>query len=291
MKLLQRLARLAILPLALLALPALANPALWVAHSGKSTLYLFGTVHLLPHHTDWRSPQLEKALDSSQALYIEITDDNQANVQMLAMKYGIDLTTPLSSKVSPGDMIRIKHAAQVVGLPGGEATLEPMQPWLAALTLTVAPLLKAGMDPNSGVDKQLKAQFEKAGKPVKGLETAEQQIRFFADMKPAMQLKFLHSVLKDFKNADKELKQIIGYWQAGNVKALARTADLKMRKQSPSLYKRLIVERNHRWGDKLSKVMATPGTYFVAVGAAHLAGPDSVQTQLAAHDIKVERVH
>ena len=57
-----------------------------------------------------------------------------------------------------------------------------MRPWLAGLTLAVAPLLKAGMDPARGVDKLLKAQMLAAGKPVDGLETAEQQIRFLADL-------------------------------------------------------------------------------------------------------------
>ncbi|RAP57403.1 TraB/GumN family protein [Oleiagrimonas sp. MCCC 1A03011] len=290
MTLLQRLARLAVVALALLALPALAQPALWVAHSGNSTLYLFGTVHLLPDHMNWHDAQLDKALKSSKTLYIELTDDNQANVQMLALKYGLDLSHPLSSKVNEADMHRLQQAARVAGLPGGEATLEPMRPWLAGLTLSVAPLLKAGMDPNSGVDKQLKAQFEQAGKPVKGLETAEQQIRFFADMPPAMELAFLHSVLKDFGNAKKDLNELIGYWQSGNVDAIARKADLKLRKQAPGLYKRLIADRNARWGRKLHNIMQTPGVYFVAVGAAHLAGPDSVQMQLAKHGIQTRRL-
>ncbi|KGI77832.1 TraB/GumN family protein [Oleiagrimonas soli] len=292
MTLLQRFARFAVLALSLLALPGvtLAQPALWVAQSGESTLYLFGTVHLLPDHTDWRSKQLDKALDASQTLYIELTDDNQANVQMLALKYGLDLSRPLSSKVNAADMTRLQRAAQVAGLPGGEATLEPMRPWLAGLTLSVAPLLKAGMDPNSGVDKQLKAQFEKAGKPVKGLETSEQQIRFFADMPPAMELAFLRSVLKDFGSAKKDLNELIGYWQNGNVDAIAQKADLKLRKDDPALYKRLIADRNARWGEKLHTIMQTPGVYFVAVGAAHLAGPDSVQKQLAALGIQAKRL-
>lgn len=290
MKLFQRLARAAVLALALLALPALAEPALWVANSGQGTLYLFGTVHLLPGHTDWRYPALDKALGDSGTLYIEITDDNPVSVQVLVMKYGLDLQHTLSSQLDPGDQARFKRAAAMAGLPGGQASLEHMRPWLAGLTLTVAPLLKAGIDPKQGVDKQLKAQFEAADKPVKGLETSEQQIRFFADMNPKLQLAFLHGVLKDYGNVQKELARLVGYWEAGNVAAIARTADLKMRDESPALYRRLIAERNHRWAGQLQKILATPGTTFVAVGAAHLAGPDSVQKQLLALGIKVRRL-
>lgn len=290
MKFLRRVGRFLVLALALTSLPALAQPALWVAHSGKGTVYLFGTVHMLPAHTQWRSPGLEKALDASQSLYIEVTDDNSANMQALVLRYGLDLAHPLSGKLDAADANRLRRAAQVAGLPGGEAALEPMRPWLAGLTLGVAPLLKAGMDPNSGADKQLKAQFEAAGKPVRGLETAEQQIRFFADMSPATQLAFLHSVLKDFQNAASEINALVGHWTAGNVDAIARTVDLKMRNQSPALYQKLIVTRNKAWARKLANLVKTPGTYFVAVGAAHLAGPDSVQHQLAAEGIVTRRL-
>lgn len=290
MSLLQRLARAAILSLALLALPALARPALWVAHSGQSTLYLFGTVHLLPDHTEWRYPALDKALADSGTLYIEITDDSPLYVQLLVMKYGMDLQHHLSDRLDPTDRQRLQQVVRKADLPAGEATVEPMKPWLAALTLSMAPLLKAGMDPKSGVDKQLKAQFKQAGKPVKGLETSEQQIRFFADMPPKLQLDFLRSVLKDYGQALQQIRQLVQYWDRGDVDAIAHTADLKMRETSPTLYRRLIVQRNRRWGDKLAAILKTPGTYFIAVGAAHLAGPDRVQKQLQAHGIKVHRV-
>lgn len=290
MNLLQRLARMAVLSLALLAVPALAQPALWVAHQGQSTLYLFGTVHLLPGHTDWQSHQLDKALADSGTLYIEITDDNPASVQMLVMKYGLDFQNKLSSQLDDAEMQQLRKAATVAGLPGGAASLEHMRPWLAGLTLTVAPLLKAGLDPKSGVDKQLKAQFEKAGKPVKGLETSEEQIRFFADMPQSMQLDFLRGVLKDFGSADKELRQLVGFWDTGDVDAIARSADRKMRRTAPELYRRLIVQRDRRWAQQLHQIMQVPGTYFIAVGAAHLAGPDSVQTLLHSQGIEVRRL-
>jgi uncharacterized protein len=284
------LARLLTILFIALPFPALAHPALWMAHSGRSTMYLFGTVHLLPGHTGWRSPVLDKALAGSGTLYIEITDDNPVHVQLLVMKYGMDLQQPLSSRLNPGDLDRLKRAARIAALPGGEAMLEPMKPWLAALTLSMAPLLKAGLDPKAGVDKQLKAQFEAAGKPVKGLETSEEQIRFFADMPPKTQLAFLHSVLTDYGSAMTELKQLVAYWDRGDVAAIDRTADRKMRTTSPAIYQRLIAQRNRRWGVKLAALMKTPGTYFVAVGAAHLAGPDSVQKQLQSRGIKVHRV-
>ena len=275
--------------LGLFATPALAHPALWVVKDADTTIYLFGTVHLLPNDTEWRFPALDRALANSQTLYVEITDDDQANMTALVMRYGVDLAHPLSSLLTPFDRGRLERAARLAKVPGGVAALDVMRPWLAALTLTVAPLRQAGLDPAAGVDKQLRAAMEKAGKPVQALETAEEQIRFLADMPQAMQLALLRSTLRDTDRAGVELKALIGAWKDGDDQAIARLENDLMRREEPALYQRLLVERNEAWAKRIAGMLQQPGTVFIAVGAAHLAGPDSVQAQLAKDGLATER--
>ena len=275
---------------ALLATPALGHPALWAVKDADTTIYLFGTVHLLPHDTGWHFPALDRALADSQVLYVEITDDDQANMTALVLRYGIDATHPLSGLLEPPDRGRLERAARLAGLPGGVAALNMMRPWLAALTLTVAPLTKAGLDPDAGVDKQLRAAMAKAGKPVRGLETAEEQIRFLADMPQSMQLAMLRSTLRDTDRATVELDAIIQAWKDGDEAALARLENDLMRRETPELYQRLLVERNEAWARRIAGMLQQPGTLFIAVGAAHLAGPDSVQAQLGQAGIDAERL-
>lgn len=272
------------------AAPVQARPALWAIKDQDTTIYLFGTVHLLPHDADWHFPALDKALDDSQALYVEIVDDDQANMAALVMRYGIDMAHPLSDLLTPFDRGRLERAARLADIPGGVAALNMMRPWLAALTLTVAPLTKAGLDPAQGVDKQLRATMEKAGKPVRGLETAEQQIRFLADMPQTMQLAMLRSTLRDTDRATVDLAAIIRAWKDGDEAALTRLENDLMRRETPELYQRLLVERNKAWAKRITGMLQQPGTVFVAVGAAHLAGPDSVQSQLAADGIEAQRL-
>jgi len=276
--------------LGLFASPALAQPGLWVVKDADTTIYLFGTVHLLPNDTDWHFPALDKALADSQALYVEIVDDDQANMTALVMRYGMDVAHPLSSLLMPHDRGRLERAARLAHVPGGAATLEVMRPWLAALTLTVAPLTQAGLDPAQGVDRQLRATMEKAAKPVRALETAEQQIRFLADMPQAMQLALLRSTLRDTDRATLDLKAIIDAWKAGDDEALARLENDLMRREEPGLYQSLLVERNEAWAKQVAAMLQQPGTVFVAVGAAHLAGPDSLQQQLKKQGESVERL-
>ena len=273
----------------LLAAPVTAAPALWMVRRAHTTIYLFGTVHLLPHDTAWRSPALDKALAASDSLTIELTDDDSAHMQALVLQYGLDPGHPLADKLTPGENIALTRAAQTAGVPGGGATLQLMRPWLAALTLAVAPLLQAGLDPAHGVDKRLQAQMLQAGKPVHGLETAAQQIRFFADMPPAVELAFLRATLRDTDRASTELTTLIDAWKAGDTATIARLENEQLRQREPRLYQRLLVQRNEAWAKKIAAMLQQPGTVFIAVGAAHLAGPDSVQAQLRKLGIEAVR--
>lgn len=230
-----------------------AHPALWSTHDADTTVYLFGTVHVMPQGVHWHFPALDKALDASQVLYVEVANTDPAHVTPIALKYGLDPSHPLSGKLSAKENALLKKAAEQIGVPGGAAALEVMKPWLAGLTIAMSPLLKAGFDPELGVDKQLQAQVEKAGKPVKGLETAKQQILFLAKLPESVQLSLLRQTLHDYAHAKTQLMAIINAWEKGDVDTLARIVDDKMKAGSPQLYKTLLVNRNETWAHKIAK--------------------------------------
>lgn len=261
---------------------ASAKPLLWSVKQGDTTIYLFGTVHLLPSDTDWMSGKLDDALNRSKRLSIELIDDDPVTMQLLVMKYGLDASHPLSQKLHAADREKLKLAATEAKLPNGEQTLEPMRPWLAALVLTVTPLVQAGMDPSQGVDKQLKARMVKAGKPVDGLETSEQQIRILAGMPEPLQLDMLRETFHEIEEGPKKLRELIDAWKNGDIQTIAKLESTELQQESPELYKQLIVDRNKAWAQIIAKRLHDPagGTSIIAVGAGHLAGPDSLQKQL-----------
>ncbi|WP_426689549.1 TraB/GumN family protein [Rhodanobacter ginsengiterrae] len=283
------LARISLCLFLLLPAAVIAHPALWVVKDADTTIYLFGTVHLMPKDAGWHDPALDRALADSQTLYVELTDDNPANMVALVPRYGMDATRPLSSQLSLSQAHRLSLLANRLGVPGGMQTLNVMRPWLAALTLTVTPLLKAGLDPEHGVDKQLKAQMTATGKNVLGLETAEQQIRFLADLPRAIELALLRSTMRDADKGAFRLTELIDAWKAGDVDTIARLGNDDMRQHEPKLYQLLLVQRNQAWATKVAAMLQQPGTVFIAVGAAHLAGPDSVQAQLRKLGIEAVR--
>jgi uncharacterized protein len=52
----------------------------------------------------------------------------------------------------------------------------------------------------------------------------------------------------------------------------------------------LLTNRNRAWAEWIAARLDKPGVVFMAVGAGHLAGEQSVQAQLAARGIASSRV-
>jgi uncharacterized protein YbaP (TraB family) len=265
------------------------GPALWVVRDADSTLYLFGTVHLLRPTTGWGTDRVDAAFDSAEKVVLEISNpDDQAAVIPLIQQHGLSLATPLSSLLNPDEIAALDTAAKTIGLSA--AQMEPFRPWFAALTLSVAPLAKAGYDPASGVELILKARAEAAGKPVSGFETIDEQIRILAGFPEADQLAFLRTTLEDFETATVDLDRLVESWAAGDVEAIETIGVQPMRESSEELYQALLVRRNTNWADQIQTMLEGSGTVFIAVGAAHLAGDDGVQDILERRGVDVDLV-
>lgn len=272
-----------------LAVPAVAEPALWAIKDHDSTIYLFGTIHVLKPATQWRSPRIDAAVRASGDLVIEaLGADDPALMQPLVMKYGLDPTAPLSTKLAPEDFKRAQALAQGAGVP--PQAMEAMRPWLASISLGMLPIAKAGYDPKSGVEQVISAEMKAAGKPASSLETAEQQIRFFADMPPTTEVELLKSALDDAEAGPAKIDQMVTVWAMGDVEALEAQFITEMKTEYADLYAVLITDRNINWARQLKAKLAGSGVSFVAVGAGHLVGPDSVQVQLAKLGVDVERI-
>lgn len=272
----------------LAALPATAEPALWKVQGPRATVYLFGTVHVLRKDVVWRSPKIDKAFQASGTLVEEIKGvDDAAAMQPLVMKYGIDPAHPLSSKLDDAGKAKLGSVAASLGVPA--AQIEPLRPWMAALTFSTLPLVKAGYDPRSGVDVILKGQADAEHKPLEAFETIEQQIKFFADLPQDLEVAYLLSTLDEAAKGTKELDDLVDAWAAGDVERIASLMNTDMRDKYPEIYRVLLVDRNKAFAERIKQLLAGEGTFFVAVGAAHLAGPDSVQADLQKMGVTVER--
>jgi hypothetical protein len=265
-----------------------AGPALWVVSDADSTIYLFGTVHVLRPTTAWGSARVDAAFDSADQIWFEISNpDDQAAIMPLVQQHGISPDRPLSILLTADEMTALNAAAAAAGMPAGQ--IDVFRPWFAGLALSMAPLIKAGYDPQSGVELVLKARAEAAGKPIQGLETIDKQIGILAGMPEADQLAFLRSLLESYEDATVELDRMVGAWASGDVASLEEIAIDEMQSETPELYEALLVRRNTDWANQIETMLEGSGTVFIAVGAAHLAGDDSVQEILGDRGVTVSR--
>ena len=267
---------------------AKAEPAMWVIKDADSTIYLIGTMHLLKRDTEWNAEKVKKTVHESKELWLEVADlDNDAALAPLMMKLGVDPAHPLSSKLNEDQRKKLEKIAGAYGFP--LASLEPMQPWLAAVVLAVGPIMKAGYDPKAGVERMLSAQAKAEGDTIHGFETAEEQLQILASLSEPEQIAFLTSVFDDLEKGIDLLDQLAKAWVDGDIDTIKRLSVDDIKKEAPTVYQKFIVRRNIAWSEKIAVMLKGSGVQLIAVGAAHLVGPDSVQAQLAKRGIKVER--
>ena len=274
--------------LGLAVFSAKAEPAMWVIRDADSTIYLIGTMHLLKHDSEWNAEKVKKTVKESTELWLEVADfDDPSAALGLVTKFGMDAEHPLSSKLNDEQKQRLAKIAGALDLP--TQTLEPMRPWMAAFLLAELQIVKAGYDPKSGVEPMLKAQAVAEGDKVQGFETSEEQIRLLAEMPEPEQIAFLIAMLDDLEKGMDQVDKLAKAWIDGDTDAIARLSQEEMKKEAPKVYDKLIVRRNIAWAEKIEKMLKGSGVQQIAVGAAHLAGLDSVQAQLAKRGIKVEK--
>ncbi|HTI31775.1 MAG TPA: TraB/GumN family protein [Sphingomonas sp.] len=266
-----------------------ARPALWRLADRDTTIYLFGSIHLLPKDMSWHTPALNTAIAKSQGLILEtVLDKNPAAMASLMQQIGMSPDLPPVIDRVPADKRQlVEAAAKKAGVP--LQILDKFETWAVALTLASAGLRDIGLSTDYGVEDTLRKSFADAGKSVAGLETPAEQLGYFDTLPEATQREFLVGVLEDNQNATKEFAKMIRAWASGDTAMIAATFDDELKSSGP-LADALLVKRNQRWAAWLANRMKQPGTVFVAVGAGHLAGGNSVQTMLAKRGLRDWRV-
>ncbi len=279
-----------LLLMAVAAGPALAKPALWGVRGATATIYLFGTVHALKPDTPWRSPKLEHAFAQSKELWLEIADAGSYRAGIpLWQRLGTDYRKPLSSKLPRATLDRIDAILKANGVPDGRARIEWLRPWAVALMLG-GTKGNMGLERGSGADLSLQEDAAEEDKPVRALETKEQQLRIFADLPPDVEVAYLNQTLAHRDEATDTLDKLLAAWMAGDVETLGKLEKQHEGPVEDELYQRVFVRRNKNWATKIQELLKDSGTILIAGGAGHFAGPDSVLVQLEALGIKAERV-
>ncbi|MEL6979141.1 MAG: TraB/GumN family protein [Pseudomonadota bacterium] len=267
------------------------RPALWRVADADTTIFLFGSIHVLRSQDKWLFPELESALDAADVVYFEAPSDffAQSNVALTVARLafnpaGVTLSEQLSSKA------RAQLASVASRFSLEPDMLETMRPWYAFMALAAAAALSSGAEPTYGVDGVLEFEARRAGKSVRTFETLEQQIRFFSELDQATQIELLETSLQELIDIPDQLEQLIAAWATADQAALEDLAVGGLARAPQPFFDTIYTNRNKAWAETLDDVMREEaGVFLVVVGAAHLVGEDAVQTLLRRRGFAVER--
>ena len=269
---------------------ARGRPALWQVSDRDTTVYLFGTIHLLPKYYAWRTPAFEKALAGSQSLVVETIVDSSnpaalaGEMARLAFRPGLP---PLASRVPPAKRAMLEAAIAKTGVP--RAAFDRMETWAAAFVLLGTQFKDIGLSGEAGVEAVLRGAFTAAGKPIGQLETNAEQLGLFDTLPEPAQLALLEGAIEAPGEMRGEFHQMLAAWARGDVRQIGVTFNEDLA-SSPELREALLRRRNVNWSRWIQRRMASPGSVLVAVGAGHLAGSDSVIALLERDGYRVRRV-
>lgn len=277
-------------PVAATAKPA--APAMWRLTGGKSRIYLFGTMHLLPKGTVWQTPAMTAAMAETKVTVVEADIDSRyarETAASLAYEFGVNPSWQTLSGILGAERFeRLARVAQRYGV--APTSLERMRPWLAAMQVTHAAMNAVGFEGGLGVERVVLAAAKSENDKVQALETVEAQIKALARLEGNDVLVNVDRAISEIDDVGGTMQPMLDAWRTGDIATLDRLVVADMRKGSPALYRSLLVDRNAAWTERIARWHAGEGTYFIAAGAAHFIGGDSVIAMLAKKGIKAERV-
>jgi uncharacterized protein YbaP (TraB family) len=242
-----------------------ARPALYVVNDEDTIIYLFGTFHALDGKSEWFNDEVKTAFRGSHELVLETLIPDH-------------LKKP-----------RVQRQPQVLGL-------QPVGPFAgsASFLSTSKAVMSAGrsqgMSTAHGADTVLRDAADDAGMPVGGLETFEFQLGMFSKLPGANQPKDPAIAARTNAALASLMNQLQAAWNRGDIEQFAPMLD-QMETRSPEIYRMMFNDRNGRWAQWIARRLQRPGVVFVAVGAGHLAGKDSVQHKLGRYGIRTARVN
>lgn len=241
-----------------------AKPALWRVQDEDTTVYLFGTFHTLDGRSNWFNEDVQAAFTVSDELVLET------------------LLPKLDQRLPRG----------LTGSDVRSQGVTPSASFVGATRLAVSAGRDSGLDVRKGADVVLRRKAEDSGKAVEGLETVEFQLNMLKRMATAAPTagRQVEMVRNPRSRMAQLMTEMQASWNRGDQSIFAVLLD-QMRQTSPQNYYIMFPERNGHWAEWIVDRMERPGVVFVAVGAGHFAGRDSVLAKLTSKGVVATRIN
>lgn len=249
---------------------------LWSVEKGKSTIYLLGSIHLLPRELKTLDQAIEAAYSDSKIIVFETNIDSLSDPAFEAKVTNLGLLPPgqtLEQQVSKQTYALLEQKVSELGLQ--VEIFNQFKPWLCALTLTSMELQRLGFNTNYGIDMHFFDRAKQDGKEMRFLESTDEQLGLFTAMSKQEEDSFLAKVLEELDTMRVKVIEMINAWKSGDSDKLASMVKVEF-EGYPEVYTKMLVERNQKWVKHIENLSGQDGNSLVVVGAAHLVGDNSI---------------
>ncbi len=267
---------------------ARAEPALWEVTGGESTVWLFGSVHLLPEGGFTVGDELAEALGEAERLCLEIDTgaEDEAATSAVTLARAVDPEGRDLFELLGSDADDVRDAAEEAGVP--LEALAMFEPWFAGLTVSVLALQAHGYDVQHGVEQIIQAEARDAGLPSCGLETLDGQLGLLDGLPDTLQKEILMQAIEEAGSIESLIEPMLDAWRRGDEAGLERSLEEDFEGYA-ELAEVLIYRRNERWAGQVSKMLEDDEDVLVVVGAMHLVGDRGLPALLAERGYRVAR--
>jgi len=266
-----------------------ASPV-WAVRGAHNTVYLAGSMHLLPANDAALPAALDHAYADSAKLVMELDlakfDPLEATVWMMdhgALPKGTKLRTVLGE----ARYARVSAAAENLGLAMGG--LDEQAPWVVGMELTDFAYAHEGFDADQCVEEQLLRRAQADGKPTAGLETLPEELGSLVALSQEDQIHMLDETLDELKDIKNEMRDVLSAWRQGDAPRMAALLASEYH-SFPSLYRPLVSDRNQHWLPQVEELLNGQGNALVVVGALHLVGDGGLLELLRKKGYKVTQL-
>ncbi|MDX1806791.1 MAG: TraB/GumN family protein [Paenisporosarcina sp.] len=252
----------------------------------NQTVYLLGSIHIGDQTIYPLNEKIDVAFEKADHLAVEINigDINETEASQSMMQQGLyqDGTT-LSSIVEDEVFNDVVGYLSDLGL--NEEMINQFQPWFVTMMLSEVALGKSNLTSENGIDKHFITRATEKKLPIISLESVESQIASISSAPVEEQIESLEITLDSMDIYEKELSQLLRVWRSGNIDVIAHLRDLSEGSDQSAMD-----ERDLLMADKIEGFLnADDGeTYFVVVGALHLAGENSIVDLLETRGYSIE---
>ena len=291
------LKRLSALVLAIVLLAGLAPAVednklfLWEVVGEKGKAYLLGSIHLARQDVYPLDETIEIAFEQSDTLVVEVNlnEVDEAAMQQKALFAGVyGDGRKLEEQLSAETLSELQGFLDERAIPF--APFNSMKPWLVAMAISSAEMLRQGYLPQFGIDKHFLDKAKASGKPVEALESADFQIELLAGFPEQEQDRFLLYTLQQVSEGGEVVEGMMTAWKAGDAATIEELLLEVVRTDETlrPLYYQLFDSRNNDMTKKVAAMLDSGGTWFVVVGAGHLVSETGIVRQLSESSRQLE---